>query len=66
MKTEEEIKLELNLAKIAAKKAAFEKSPKLYVFWLTIQKVLEVIFWLGFWFLVTQCVMDDPILNFKN
>lgn len=46
---------ELKLAKIRARAAAFQKSPFWFTVWYGSQMVFNIVFWLAFWSLVTQC-----------
>jgi len=52
---EKENELQKTLAKIESRKASFARSPFWFTVWDISWNLLNVVFWLGFWFLVANC-----------
>jgi hypothetical protein len=53
------------MARIASRKEAFAKNPAWFTIWDIFKTVLNVAFWLSFWFIVAQCSCDGCITGAK-
>lgn len=61
MSADDQREHEQKLAKIAARQAAFERSPFWFTVWDWTTGFLQVVFWFGFWLIVAQCTCDGCI-----